>query len=156
MCATAVRILGQLAPREFLCVIGVHRKQLMEVPEFVTREFLPENPVTDVLCNWESNFQMIKMCVYGIIILGPKELLKDITAGNGFNPCSEWQVHCMGHKKHANSDDIPWEGRSTQIHHNSFVSPLYANADGFLPIFRRNVIRIRMVFLSKCPVQCTR
>ena len=32
-CVTDVRVIGQIIPREFLCAIGVHRKDPVEAPE---------------------------------------------------------------------------------------------------------------------------
>ena len=43
-CVTDVRVLATSIPREFLCVIGVHRKYLMETSE-LHKIVLPASPV---------------------------------------------------------------------------------------------------------------
>ena len=63
LCVTDVREIGKLIPREFLCVIGVHRKYFMEAPRL--RKTIPARKpcATNVLWNWKINSQIIEMCV---------------------------------------------------------------------------------------------
>ena len=63
MCNRCVCVIGKLIPRELFCVIGVYRKYHMEAPKL--RKRIPSRKlcVTDVLCNYEIDSQIIKMCV---------------------------------------------------------------------------------------------
>ena len=56
------------------------------------------------------------------------------------------RVHCIGNFEI--SCEFWWHslGKSTEIHHNSHKRPKHPNYDGFLWIFPRNVVRIRMNF----------
>ena len=60
---TDVRAIGNFNSRTVdVCNQRVHRKYLMKAPD-CTKEFLPESHVPDVLCNWEINSKMEKVCV---------------------------------------------------------------------------------------------
>ena len=58
------------------------------------------------------------------------------------------RLHCIGNfGTSCNSDDKNWRHsleKPTKIHHNSSVSAVYANYDGFLWVLPRKVVRIRM------------
>ena len=51
-CVTDMGAIAKLIPREFLCIIRVHRKYLMELPEL--HKTARKLCVTDVLCNWDG------------------------------------------------------------------------------------------------------
>ena len=55
LCVTKVRVIGELISREFLCVLGVHKKYLMEAPQL--HKIIPASKpcATDGLCNWDIN-----------------------------------------------------------------------------------------------------
>ena len=71
LCKKDVRAIGKLIPREFLCVISVHRKYHLEAPEwhFNTEEFLPANPVWQISCVIEKSFPNKR--IVRVLILGP-------------------------------------------------------------------------------------
>ena len=49
--------------RTNVCNWHVHRKYLREATELQKRIPARKPCVTDLLCNWEMNSQMLKMCV---------------------------------------------------------------------------------------------
>ena len=72
-CVTDVCASGKLISQTNKCVVfgaRVHIKYLMKAPNYAKIIPARKTCVTDVLCNWEINAKIIKMCVC-VIILGP-------------------------------------------------------------------------------------
>ena len=64
LCNRCVCVIGKLIPRQLMCVIGAFTESaLCKRPKLHKRTPARTPCVTDVLCNWEINSQIIKMCV---------------------------------------------------------------------------------------------
>ena len=88
VCVCAI---GKRIPREFLCAISVHRKYHLEALELHQRILASKPCVTDLLCNWEINSQMIKICIcnhFGPHSVSPKPVMFLKVGSWVTSPCS--------------------------------------------------------------------
>ena len=62
-CVTNVCAIRKLIPRQIMCVVGALTENSF-IGARITQRIPARKPcVTDVLCNWEINSQIVKLCV---------------------------------------------------------------------------------------------